>query len=208
MHKFLFFLLIILFPMSGKAQPPVQPLDTVFMMSGKIVTGYVKDTSAQQVRMLVPKKGNFKADFIDQELVFSVKYGKTGNEVVFYKQDTLFGNYYTPQEVRYFLQGERDARLYYRCPLWTTSAFLVGVAGGYTRSMLGLLPPFGFSALSVAFRIPIRPGTVSYPQNLKYDTYLLGYEKQARQRRTLRTLAAGGIGFVAGFAISSAINQN
>lgn len=205
MRKLLIFLLFLLIPAFSNAQPPTQPLDTVFMMSGKVVTGYVKDTSAQQVRMLVPKKGNFKADFIDQELVFSVKYGTTGNEVVFYKQDTLFGNYYTPQEVRYFLQGERDARLNYRCPVWTLSAFAVGFAGGYTGSMIGLLPPFAFSGLSVAFRIPIRPGTVSYPGNLRYDTYLLGYEKQARQRRTLRTLAAGGIGFVAGFAVLSAV---
>jgi hypothetical protein len=205
MYRFLMFLLIFTFPALVKAQQPAQPLDTVFMMSGKVVTGYVKDTSAQQVRMLVPKKGNFKADFIDQELVFSVKYGKTGNEVVFYKQDTLFGNYYTPQEVRYFLQGERDARLYYRCPVWTISAFCVGFAGGYTGSMIGLLPPFAYSGLSVAFRIPIRPGTVSYPGNLRYDTYLLGYEKQARQRRTLRTLAAGGIGFAAGFTVLSLV---
>ncbi|MCA6362983.1 MAG: hypothetical protein IM638_08085 [Bacteroidetes bacterium] len=158
--------------------------------------------------MLVPRKGNFKADFIDQELVFSVKYGNTGQEVIFYKQDTLFGNYYTPQEVRYFLQGERDARLYYRCPGWTASAFALGVACGFTRSMWGLAPPFLFSGLSVAFRIPVRPGTVSHPQNLKYDTYLLGYEKYARQRRAMRTLAAGGIGFAAGFITSSIIKNN
>lgn len=206
MSRIVSVLVALLFSLLSLAQQQAQ--DTVFLMSGKVVTGYVKDTTAEKVRMLVPKKGNFKADFIDHDLVFSVKYGNTGQEVVFYKQDTLFGNYYTPHEVRYFLQGERDARRSYRCPVWTASAFVVGFAGGYSGSMLGLLPPFGFSALSVAFRIPVRPGTVSSPQNLRYDTYLLGYEKQARQRRTFRTLAAGGIGFAAGFVVKSFVKPN
>ncbi len=208
MRYFCCFLFALLAGAVAYAQQAAQPMDTVYLMSGKIVTGYVKDTASQQVRMLVPKKGNFKADFIDQELVFSVKYGQSGQEVIFYKQDTLFGNYYTPQEVRYFLQGERDARRYYRCPGWTAGAFVLGAACGYSRQMWALGPPFLYSGFSVVFRIPIRPGTVSHPQNLKYDTYLLGYEKYARQRRALRTLTAGGIGFAAGFIASSIINNN
>jgi hypothetical protein len=208
MRYFLLFIPAIFLCLTLHAQQAGQPMDTVYLMSGKIVTGYVKDTASQQVRMLVPKKGNFKADFIDQELVFSVRYGQSGQEVIFYKQDTLFGNYYTPQEVRYFLQGERDARSYYRCPGWTAGAFVLGAACGYTKQMWALAPPFLYSGFSVVFRIPVRPGTVSHPQNLKYDTYLLGYEKYARQRRALRTLAAGGIGFAAGFITSSIINNN
>lgn len=200
----LLFLTVSLF---AQAQQPNQPLDTVYLMSGKIVTGYVKDTTTEQVRLLVPRKGSFKADFIDMDLVFSVKYGSSHQEVVFYKQDTILENYYTPQEVRYFMQGERDARQFYRCPGWTLSAFVVGGLCGYTRSLFALAPPFLFSGVSAAFRIPIRPGTVSNPNNLKYDTYLLGYEKQARQHRIFRTLIAGGIGLVAGFATSSIIER-
>ncbi|MGL4598300.1 MAG: hypothetical protein ACRCYO_12260 [Bacteroidia bacterium] len=186
------------------AQAPVQ--DSVFLMSGKVLTGIVKDTAEERLRILIPKKdGNFKADFVDQELVFSVKY-KNGQESIFYKQDTLFGNYFTPQEVRYFLQGERDARAKFRTPYMVAGAFALGFGMGTTQHFLMFVPPFAYSAISVGFRIKIRPGTVSNPDYLRYDTYLLGYEKEARKRRLFRTLAAGGIGLVAGFATQSIIN--
>src|ERR1700741_600221 len=84
-------------------------LDTVYLMSGQTVTGVVKDSANEELKILIPRKGDFKADFIDLDLVYSVRYG-TGVESVFYKQDTLYGNYYTAQQVKYFLEGERDAR--------------------------------------------------------------------------------------------------
>ena len=186
------------------AQAPAA-LDTVYLMSGKTVAGIVKDTTNEKLKILIPKSGgDYKADFIEQELVFSVKY-KTGQESVFYVQDTLFGNYYTPNEIRYYLQGERDARASYRCRGWIVGGFIAGFAGGYTRSIFGFIPPFGYSAVSVGFRVKIRPGSVSNPDYLKYDTYLMGYEKVARQKRVMRTLLSGAIGFAAGFATNSII---
>lgn len=184
-----------------------EKLDTVYLMSGRTVEGVVKDTSNEKLKILIPKSGGgYKADFIDQELIFSVKY-KTGTEAVFYKQDTLFGNYYTPNEVRYFLQGERDARRYYRCPGWIAGGFLVGFGGGYTGNALFLAAPFAYSGITVGFRVKIRPGSVSNPDYLRYDTYLMGYEKVAHQKRFLRTLVAGGIGFAAGIVTRSIINN-
>lgn len=180
-----------------------EKLDTVYLMSGKTVEGVVKDTSNDKLKILIPKKdGGYKADFIDQSLVFSVKY-KTGTEAVFYKQDTLFGDYYTANEIRYFLQGERDARKHYRCPLWITGGFAFGIAGGLTGSMIGLIAPFGYGIASVPPRVKIRPGSVSNPDYLKYDTYLMGYEKVSRQKRVMRSFASGAAGFVVGIVVRS-----
>lgn len=204
--KFRLLLVILLVPVGFLFAQ--EKLDTVYLMSGRTVEGVVKDTSNEKLKILIPKKGGgYKADFIEQELIFSVKY-KTGSEAVFYKQDTLFGNYYTPNEVRYFLQGERDARKHYRCPLWIAGGFAMGFGGGYTGSALGLVAPFGYSAISVGFRVKIRPGSVSNPDYLKYDTYLMGYEKVARQKRVMRTMVAGAIGFTAGIITRSIINNN
>lgn len=203
--KKLVFLVLILFPGLQVYGQTAQPLDTVYLMSGKTVTGVVKDSVDERLKILIPRKGNFKADFIDLDLVYSVKYG-TGKESVFYKQDTLFGNYYSAQEVKFFLQGERDARKSYRCPVWTSGAFIAGFAGGYTKRMfLTFLPPFIYAGTTTFFRIKIRPGTVSNPDYLKYDTYLLGYEKQARQHRIFRSMLFGGIGMVTGFITSSVV---
>ncbi|MBI3510621.1 MAG: hypothetical protein HY064_08150 [Bacteroidetes bacterium] len=193
---------------AGFLHSQTTPLDTVFLMSGKTVQGIVKDSTDEQLKILTPtKKGNFKADFVDLDLVYSVKYAKDGSESVFYKQDTLFGNYFTPQEVKYFIYGERDSRAYYHCRMACAGAFLFGAAGGYSQSFfLTFLPPFIYSGASTFFRVKIKPGSVSNPENIKYDTYVLGYEKDARQRRLARTLLWGGIGMVAGFAMSGAVN--
>jgi hypothetical protein len=184
-----------------------EPLDTVFLMSGRTVAGVVKDSTDDQLKILIPKKGNFKADFIDLDLVYSVKY-KTGVESIFYKQDTLFGNYYTAQEVRYFLQGERDAVRSYRCPVWSGGAFAAGFAGAmYGGYIFTFFTPFAYAGTTTFFRIKIKPGTVSNPDYLKYDTYLLGYEKEARKRRIFRALIWGGIGMVGGIATNQLINN-
>jgi hypothetical protein len=201
MKRIFFFLILSFFSCSLFGQT-TEPLDTVYLMSGKTVVGVVKDSTEAQLKILVPRKGNFKADFIDLDLVYSVKY-KTGVETVFYKQDTLFGNYYTAQEVRYFLQGERDARRSYRCPVWSAGAFVAGFGGGITGGyVLTFLTPFVYSGTTTFFRVKIKPGTVTNPDYLKYDTYLLGYEKEARKHRIFRSLMWGGIGMATGIATS------
>jgi hypothetical protein len=184
-------------------------LDTVYLMSGKTMACVVKDSVNEELKILRPKKGNFKADFIDLDLVYSVKYGSTGKESVFYKQDTLFGNYFTPQEIRYFLEGERDAMRSYRCPWWSVGAFAAGFAGGYPQSFIfTFLPPFVYSGATTLFRVKIKPGTVSNPDFLKYDTYLLGYEKEAKKRRVFRALIWSGIGMVAGYTTGAIVHKS
>ena len=200
MKKFLFFLIVVIFSPHLFAQT-TEPLDTVFLMSGRTVVGVVKDsTNDNQLKILIPRKGNFKADFVDLDLVYSVKY-KNGTETVFYRQDTLFGNYFTAQEVKYFMAGERDAWHFYRCPVWVAGAFAAGFAGGASgRFIVTLLPPFAYALGTSFFRTKIKPGTVSNPDFLKYDTYLFGYEKEAKKRRVMRSLLWGGIGMVSGVA--------
>lgn len=200
MKKFFFFLIVIIFSPHVFAQTS-QPMDTVYLMSGRTVTGIVKDsTNENQLKILIPRKGNFKADFVDLDLVYSVKYSN-GVETVFYRQDTLFGNYFTAQEVKYFMAGERDAWHSYRCPVWVAGAFAAGYAGGITgRFIVTLLPPFAYALGTSFFRTKIKPGTVSNPDYLKYDTYLFGYEKEAKKRRVMRSLLWGGIGMVSGVA--------
>ena len=208
MKRFLFLLLLCFAGLPAFAQT-AEPLDTVYLMSGKTVAGVVKDSTDDQLKILVKKKRSeeFKADFIDLDLVFSIKY-RNGQEEVIYRQDTLFGNYFTPQEVRYFMYGERDARNNYRCPLWLAGAFAAGFAGGWTQSFVAPIPAFAYSGLTTAFRVKIKPGSVSNPDNIKYDTYVLGYEKEARKHRMFRSLLWSGVGMVAGFAASAVYTAN
>lgn len=206
--KKLYTLLFVLAGLTRFYAQSAAPLDTVYLLSGKTVTGIVKDSTDDELKILIPKKnGDFKADFVDMDLVFSVKY-RNGQESVLYKQDTLFGNYFTPQEIRYYMYGERDARANFHCPLWIAGAFAAGFGGGYFRSALSPVPAFAYSGLTTAFRVKIRPGSVSNPDNIKYDTYILGYEKEARKRRLFQSLIWSGIGMVAGIAVASALPQS
>lgn len=178
----------------------IQYRDTVLLMSGKHLVGKVYDTVDQRLRVMVPgSSGKPKLELVDQDLVFSVKYGLDSREVVFYKQDTLFGNYFTPQEVRVFMMGENDARNGYHCPLWTYgSVAACGAAGLFLSPVIAIASPFAVSGISVFPRIKIQPSTVSNPEYLKYDTYILGYEKEARKRRLFRALIGGVSGFAVG----------
>lgn len=206
MIRFLTIVLLYLFAQKLTAQV-ANPVDSIYLMSGKIITGYVQDTTGDRLKIAIPKgKDDYRVDYVDNELVFSVVYGKTARESVMYRQDTLFGNFFTPNEMRMYMRGERDARKHFKCPWATIGAFAFGAAGGYTQSFLMFLPPFIYSGATTAFRVNIRPGAVSNPNFLKYETYLMGYEREARKRRMFRTLIAGGAGMVAGFATSAIIN--
>jgi hypothetical protein len=200
-------LIALLFGINAWSQTS-EPMDTVYLMSGKTVTGIVKDSTDDQLKILVPKKGQFKSDFIDLDLVFSVKY-RNGKEEVFYKQDTLFGNYFTEQEVRYYMAGERDARRSYHSRLWCAGGFALGCVGGYFRSPITVFTfPLLYPATTTFFRIKIKPGSVSNPENIKYDTYVLGYEKEARKQRVFRSLIWTGVGTVIGFTTSAILNPS
>ena len=195
--KKLLLLFLFSFVFFGLRAQTAQPLDTVYLMSGKVVTGIVKDSADEQLKILIPKKkspGEFKADFVDMDLVYSVKY-RTGTTSVFYKQDTLFGNYFTPREVEYFIYGERDAMRSYRCGWVNAGGFVFGLAGGVIAAPLSILaPPFAYGLGTTLFRVKIKPGAVSNPNYLKYDTYIMGYEKDARKRRVFRSMTWTAIG--------------
>ncbi|TND08787.1 MAG: hypothetical protein FD123_2003 [Bacteroidetes bacterium] len=181
--------------------------DTILLMSGKSLVGFVRGESDDELKVRVPKKGQFKLEFVDIDLVFSVKH-PSGKEELVYKQDTLFGNYFTPQEVRYFMQGERDARKSYHSPAIVAGGFVAGAAGSYALGpFFGLPAGFAYAGLTTMLRVKVKPNTVSHPESLKYDTYLLGYEKEARKRRIFRSMLAGVGGYVVGLATAYTVES-
>lgn len=174
--------------------------DTIQLLSGKTLVGFVRGESDEELKVRVPNKGQFKLEFVDMDLVFSVRH-PNGVEDVVYKQDTLFGNYFTPDEVRYFMKGENDANRSYRSPFIVAGGFVAGAVGSYYLGpFFGLPAGFAYGGLTTMLRVKVRPNTVSNPSSLKYDTYLLGYEKEARKRRFMRSMIAGTGGYVAGLA--------
>lgn len=181
--------------------------DTIQLMSGKTLVGFVRGQSEDQLKVRVPKKDQLKLEFVELDLVFAIRH-PNGKEEVLYKQDTLFGNYFTPQEVRYFMIGENDARRAYRSPVSTAAGFVTGASASLAVGPFFALPAaFVFGGVTTFTRVKIRPGTVTNPQNLKFDTYLLGYEKEARKRRMFRSMISGMAGYATGLALRYTVFQ-
>jgi len=54
-------------------------------------------------------------------------------------------------------------------------------------------------------KIKIRHETISNPNCIDHDPYILGYERRARAKRRMQSLIGGGIGLVAGYATNFAL---
>jgi hypothetical protein len=174
--------------------------DTVLLMNGDKLSGDVIDTIYHKIKVkYITKKGKEKTVLIDDEIVFSVLF-RDGREKIIYEQDTINGNYFGVEETRMFIYGERDAEKYFRSPIGTISSVAVGFASGYFAyySFLSAIPPFVYSGILLIPRIKIRYKTVSTPEYLNYDTYVMGYEKVARRKKMFHSLIGGIGGLVAG----------
>ncbi|MFI5150358.1 MAG: hypothetical protein ACHQRM_11545 [Bacteroidia bacterium] len=193
--------LLIFLNLSDSAQARTKtdgPKDTVMFMNGSKLAGTILDTTFHKIKIsYLRKKGKEKTILIDEDLVFSIVY-KNGNEKIIYEQDTISGNYFTTEETRLFIFGERDAEKYYHSPYVTATSILIGVASGYWGVFICPIPPFVFSGLMLIPKIKIKYNTVSTPGYLNFDTYVLGYEKVARRKKLFRSLIGGIAGLTSG----------
>jgi hypothetical protein len=200
LHKLLFFLAVLIYGSTVFAKgnaSPAAPKDTLLMMDGSKFTGELLDTANHKYKVRYFKKsGKEKTVSMDDDLIFSVLY-HDGHEQIVYKQDTTTGNFFSAEETRFFLYGERDAEQNYHCPGSTISSFVLGVGCGYIGSFFSLIPPFVYSGLLLIPKIKVKYTTVSNPVYLNYETYVMGYEKIARRKKLFRSLVSG-VGGLAG----------
>lgn len=169
--------------------------DTVLLMNGDAVICTVIDTTNGLTSIKNPKKPN-KNITLENDRIFSIKY--PSGEVIMYVYDTLIGNEFTIDEMRYFIYGERDADHNFKANGSLFVGAAVGLLSGVTGSFLCPIPPFAFTALSGIPKVKIRHDTVSDPEYLKHDPYLMGYERVAKKKRKLKSLIGGGIGLAVG----------
>ncbi len=171
--------------------------DTLFYMNGKIEQVCIIDTVENAVGILDEKDTSKRLE-VDADDLFAVRFTKEGKLHYYYRQDSANGNYFSRDEMKFFLIGERDARKGFRSPGSLFGSFVVGYAAGLTGSILSPIAPFGFMALSGLPRVRIKHDTVSNPYYLDSDPYILGYERQARTKRRMDSLKGGLTGLITG----------
>ncbi|MBC7864086.1 MAG: hypothetical protein IAF38_14010 [Bacteroidia bacterium] len=186
----------VLFFSVGKISAQVK--DTIFYMNGTIIAAKIIDTLLNAVTYKDPADSTKNVNLEDQA-IFAVKYAK-GAMKYYYTQDTLSGNWFTRDEMWYFVQGERDARKGFRSPGAFWGGVLTGIGGGCTGALWGPAVPFAFMGASEITKIRIRHKTVSNPYLLDHDAYILGYQREAVFKRRMASLKGGGIGLVIGFS--------
>ena len=169
--------------------------DTILLLNGSIVIANVIDTT-NGVTSIKNPKDSIKNIIIENDRIFSISNKK--GESILYVYDTVLGNEFTVDEMRYFICGEQDADKGFKPKGAFWGNMLLGAAAGVTGSFFCPLPPFAFTALSGLPKVKIRHNTVKNMEYLKHDTYLMGYERVGRKKRKISSLVGGGIGLAAG----------
>ncbi|MBL7882735.1 MAG: hypothetical protein JNL69_01600 [Bacteroidia bacterium] len=169
--------------------------DTVLLLNGTVIISTVVDTT-NGVLTIKNKKNPNKNHVIDNERVFSIR--NSSGENIIYTYDTLIGNEFTVEEMRYFIKGEQDAEKGFKAYGSLYGNLALGIASGLTGSFFCPIPPFAFVALSGLPKVKIKHKTVSNLEYLKQDPYLMGYERVARKKRKVQSLIGGGVGLAVG----------
>lgn len=183
-----------------------QQQDTIILMNGQIVGEHVIDTLLGAVTIMDPKKPDHKIHYEYDEL-YCVKYAN-GFTDYYYFQDTLKGNWFTRDEMYMYIKGERDARRGFKPKGALWGSFSAGVVGGASGTFFGPLLPYGYLALVGVPKVRIRAESVSNPNDVDSDAYLLGYERVARGKRRIRALIGGTAGLVVGYGAYFGVLKN
>lgn len=191
--------LIIILSLLTKLSCRAQHKDTIFLMNGNIVAEKVLDTLIGAVTIVNPEKPNEKLHY-EYDEIFCVKYAN-GFIDYYYSQDTLKGNYFTREEMNYYMLGERDARKGFKARGSLIGAGLLGAATGGLGLFFAPVFPFGYMALSGIPKVRIKHSTISNPNYIDHDAYILGYERVSRSKRRIQAIIGGTVGLAVGYGV-------
>lgn len=196
MIRSLFFILsIVILSFTSKAQNK----DTILLMNGNVVVEKVLDTLIGAVTIVNPANTLEKLHY-EYDEIYCVKYA-AGFTDYYYSQDTMKSNYFSRDEMLYYIYGERDARKGFKARGALIGAGVVGLASGGLGLFFAPIFPYGYMALSGIPKVKIKHSTVSNPNHIDHDAYLLGYIRVAKSRRRIQAIIGGTIGLVAGYGL-------
>ncbi len=170
--------------------------DTLFLMNGRVIPVSIIDTLFGYATFVDPSDSTKRAH-IENDQLFAIKY-QSGDIFYYYEQDSV-ANWFTRDEMWLFMQGERDARKGFKAHGSFYGSMASGIVGGITGTLFGPLAPLAYTACVGLPWVRIRHKTVSNANNLMYDAYILGYEREARKKRRIKALIGSAIGMALGY---------
>lgn len=179
--------------------------DSVYLLNGQIVSENVLDTLLGAVTIINPDKPEKKLHY-ELDDIYMVSY-KTGYRRYYYSQDSLKNNWFTRNEMWYFMIGERDARKGFKARGALIGSGIAGLVGGMSGTFFAPVLPYGYLALVGIPKVKIRANTISNPVNVDYDAYILGYERNARQKRRIQSVIGGTAGLIIGYGLYALLHN-
>jgi hypothetical protein len=176
-------------------------LDTLFFLNGEARAVKVVDTVTHLIRFL-PEKRRAKPRVLETEKskVFSLKFSN-GQERIVYFHDSAAGNVFSVIEAKMFMLGEQEADKNYKNKWPFLIGFSVGAVSPLIFSNAVLLSPIPAVVTPLHILLPvikINKQKISNQDYLRYDTYLMGYEKVARKKNFIHAILGAGIGLGCG----------
>ncbi|HXP50207.1 MAG TPA: hypothetical protein VN922_09650 [Bacteroidia bacterium] len=199
----IFFFLFLSISAFNQSSPQKVVLDTILLNNGNVVATHVVDTLGGTITIEKPNSRKHKKTEIDKEEVFSIRFGSTGKEEIFYIYDTLTGNDFSIEDARKFIAGEQDAQRGFHAVGVSVAAFAIGFASGaYEGNFFAAGPPFFFDGIMTYPAIHVRRKKVRDVKIANTDPYLYGYYMTASRKRMLHSFLWSGIGLAAGLIVN------
>lgn len=193
MKRLILFIIIIGFNLSSKAQ------DTIILLTGHIIPCKVYQENENVITCEFTKKGREERLILDSYRVFSIKFGN-GDEKVYYQQDSTNGNWFSVDEMRYFIYGEQDAMKGYKSPMTSVLGLIAGAGAGFfaMESLILFAAPLVYTTGNILPYIIIDRKTVRDEKLLEQETYVQGYERIARSKKIQNALKSSAAGLAVG----------
>lgn len=180
--------------------------DKINLMNGQVLEGRVLGQSTLEIRYQVRKGERLIERSEPTEGVFSVT-DSLGRERIWYFMDTVFGNELTIPQMRWYMEGERDARKGYKPLVPMLLGFVAGAAPvlALDLEVNSLLIPPVYAGLMAWPRVNVTRGSIRDPSMEGDPNYAMGYAAAGRPKRVLKCLASSFIGVGVGLAIRQLI---
>jgi len=180
--------------------------DKINLMNGQVLEGRVLGQSTLEIRYQVRKGERLLERSEPTEGVFSVT-DSLGRERIWYFMDTVFGNELTIPQMRWYMEGERDARKGYKPLVPMLLGFVAGAAPVLALDLEenSLLIPPVYAGLMAWPRVNVTRGSIRDPSMEGDPNYAMGYAAAGRPKRVLKCLASSFIGVGVGLAIRQLI---
>jgi hypothetical protein len=188
--KYIFSALVFLFAAAASAQ------DKIVLINGDVLE--VRNVELKDNNISFQSMKKEKRKKINPYRVFSIQYAN-GTEEVIFVTDPLDPNDFKPEEMRMFIKGEQEAKIYYHNTGNKIAAAAIGASAGLL-TIYGVVVPALYSTIVGSFSPNVYKHKVSDPLLRENLNFREGYERKCRDRKIRNSLLFGFGGFFIGFA--------